>query len=1636
MSNTAFSVFTLGDTTTFRYMLEAVALIFQDPFFSSNAALGLGYGVFFGALILMLIMIYQAAFNKKIDISTLLLPLFAYLVLTGPKVDVKIIDTYNVAHPQIVSNIPIGLALPLTVASGVAYVFSTALETAYSTPDSPRVLTDGFMSPLRTLYALRYVNLGQESPYISKMVDEIYKKCIIPNDGYDMQEYQSSPDGLVYFNNFLQTKSVGLVSIRDADGTISTMSCKKAGDKLISAFEGYVSGDGSGGVDMKTSLSASIANIMQSQDKSGSPLTIKTDADIADAFAKLTDQNAANGRQFIMNTLFNQTLNSAAACASQKSQDRVAADAAIGVQNYESASQCTSWVSATEQLAENNAAAATGMVKVLQDGQNILVIIAILLFPLVVIMIMFQGKASAKSITSYVIYLASVYMWLPMAVCINFYINTKMAGVINSFTSQDTSNTINILLISDYGSFYEAISNSLSLANGLLASLPIFCMMFFSGMSMGAMAIMNRWNVGQSKYYDSSSNAVNAVAPSPIISGKSMVSSNGVQPMSYTSGGHAFDGSATQKSETSQTRQNALRAELSIAQAQLAEVNRKIEQAQGKRKSGSSSLTNHTNMQSHNESHALDGKGYQIQTVDSNKQTISTGNSTTDAKVGTGAETTSMVANMQSSAGLRIGINFGQDQQLQSDQLLNPMDANNVSMQNQSVGQTSNGSKYLPKPVQKIPLIGGLVNLLSSPRVKKGVELGASETGQLREVTSVGEQKAVTKLDNLGTFTSEESNTATRRRYQINSADSESNISDGKMQEKTISVSKEEFSANSTAATVSKALALEKKEALSRVESIEQQLRDEVGFSMTTTLQNGDVLSRIGRFDSVAERLAEINMAEQAKDVAVWESARAQAEHMAISTGVGGLKYSNEELYSNFITFFAASYVGGETASAAMEAVTGIESNHRHLDRVLNASAVDWDGVGNELNRDTDAAMTTVDKMQLSSIKVDDLSGMEVDKNITGVIPVDTSASAFTAGNELAGGHLRPVGSIQEQWMARTYNALLDAGFKPKAARIMIAQIGRESSFSEKNLFGSHNDPAKKHIRNVGLISWNQSRRESLDAEMKRHGLIASGGIGNASYKVGQESLNVQARFMYKEMTEGANNYKKAFAALNNDNLTDRQKHDVVGEKYIVWRITDENFSTKGKGNITAYSTIFDKLLANDNKVSMSASNLANAASGSSKAASGVPLGTVLGVVGNSGAPIGKRMGVHLDIRYHQKQSNVKGEVSDAHLARIGVGSNSRNLTQYRNLITSHYGKRHSDTGSDNHVGTDFALDRGTKLVNNSKVAITNVSTFYQAGGAKAGGGYVTNIRYADGVVLQLLHQDESMKGIVGTFAGKQGNNKGTTASVTPPKAVIQSVKSNITDFVTGDLANNQKIRDEEYAKQQGKNAAALKDDFDKYISAKMGINSYTKAPDGGVTWETDDNFKLLKSIAVPVIGIDEHKNNIVAAATNLTENINHSMQKEHRRLLSEVTNFYARSNAGRDAQMHTNYVADVDNISIWATEEKRLNSGVISHFTSNASNAQRALLDQQEIKKFSLHDREADEKRAISLAARINQREQKVGPIKENNPDAYAPYAATFANAEQRDLAQLNELSQRNINNGGEGFSNLVRVATTLKDK
>ncbi|MDD2944364.1 MAG: conjugal transfer protein TraG N-terminal domain-containing protein [Acinetobacter sp.] len=600
-----FVIYTMGDTNLFMAALNGVAMLFNGPdLFTGSGYMKLGFGAFFGAVILLTIMVYNAAFKRQFELRLLLAPLFLYIILTLPRVDVALQDIYGQDAVKRVDNIPIGLAIPAAVASGISVVLTNIFEQGYSVVSGnaammPRITDDGFVTPLKLLNALRTASTNEGSSSLFQTTKNYYSSCVNNNPNFNAEQYRKSENPLQYLVT-AGAQAGGLVYIIQ-EGTASDnpndlVTCEQAGKILQATMDSFIDGQKSSqdqyniiGDVSKYNLRSVLNGQMLSNGSSsgsspnstansrGAGVTGYVFEDVSDAFASIAQVSETQARNFVAATLFNPYMESASYCSDQSS-------------GLTGMAKCTAWVSATNQWEEKNAASATGFLKMMQDGQNILIMISFLLFPIIVIFIMVQGVGSFKILGNYLAFTVAAYLWVPMASIINFYTQQTLA---DEYYKVIASTGTDVLTLYTASQFYGAVAQKLSLANGMLASVPVLCMMLFSGMMMGMNQLTSRMNSADGGNYDAKVNSPDIQKSAPIattnsalsMNGQGVVERNGMLDANFQSS-RAY--SATQAAATENSHAT------SDAKARVIALQHAISAKQGTRDSTSTGTTNTT----------------------------------------------------------------------------------------------------------------------------------------------------------------------------------------------------------------------------------------------------------------------------------------------------------------------------------------------------------------------------------------------------------------------------------------------------------------------------------------------------------------------------------------------------------------------------------------------------------------------------------------------------------------------------------------------------------------------------------------------------------------------------------------------------------------------------------------------------------------------------------------------------------------------------------------------------------------------------------------------------------------------------------------------------------------------------------
>lgn len=154
---TPFWIYSIGDATMLTNAFTGVAMVFND---GGNVAGMVGMGLIFSLLMLG----GRAITKQRFDLEYLFIGFVLYMVLFVPKVSVHVEDAYT-ASGQDIDNIPIGLAVPMSIVTRVGHYLTITYETAFSVPS---MTTSGYLDSLNILAKLDGFVIGTATTDSSK----------------------------------------------------------------------------------------------------------------------------------------------------------------------------------------------------------------------------------------------------------------------------------------------------------------------------------------------------------------------------------------------------------------------------------------------------------------------------------------------------------------------------------------------------------------------------------------------------------------------------------------------------------------------------------------------------------------------------------------------------------------------------------------------------------------------------------------------------------------------------------------------------------------------------------------------------------------------------------------------------------------------------------------------------------------------------------------------------------------------------------------------------------------------------------------------------------------------------------------------------------------------------------------------------------------------------------------------------------------------------------------------------------------------------------------------------------------------------------------------------------------------------
>lgn len=526
----AFTIFTLGDVKPFQQVLNGVAMLFNGngtfTLWHGNNPLGLGMGALFGLTLMLIILIYNAALKRQWDWKNFITPMIVYFVLTAPKVDVNVEDIYTSGSGGTavkVSNVPLGLALPASAVSGISFALTEAVETVFSTVSGTytKITEEGYVTPLKLLNTLRYSGSEFASiyPNFTKSLNQVYIDCASQSDKFDPQAYLASADPWGKFITAVKANGALTTVYTPLNPTGYLTTCSDAATKLETSLNSFY--DGTSNTTQNPIIPTQANQIFLKQlittnmegNSANTGGQVKFDQDDMETmFNRMFKMQSLDARRFVMGTLTHPIITGASMCATDAT-------------DFQAISHCSSWADSTEQWKEKAAASGTGFVRIMNDGQNMLIFIAYILFPIMVLMIVLNAMGGMKVLFGFLTFFISANLWLPIAAMVNYYIGMQVQNDLIKFKATTSSPTI--LTLANAPAFYASISQKLALASSLMASVPAICMGIFAGMLFPASKLADRMNQAADQGYDAKRNTPDSMKQDAIAGNKSYLTMQG-----------------------------------------------------------------------------------------------------------------------------------------------------------------------------------------------------------------------------------------------------------------------------------------------------------------------------------------------------------------------------------------------------------------------------------------------------------------------------------------------------------------------------------------------------------------------------------------------------------------------------------------------------------------------------------------------------------------------------------------------------------------------------------------------------------------------------------------------------------------------------------------------------------------------------------------------------------------------------------------------------------------------------------------------------------------------------------------------------------------------------------------------------
>ncbi|MBC2693371.1 MULTISPECIES: conjugal transfer protein TraG N-terminal domain-containing protein [Pseudomonas] len=461
-----FSIYVLGDVSSFYSTINGLAMIFRNGGFMNGVYL---VGGFVALMSGIMFMIQKGGGEQFIPANGPIGGLFGFGMVVAccsiqTSVTIQDIYTGNIAK---VDHVPLIIAAPASLFTTASYSIFDKVNTAFQSTSGSYmgVSQNGFITPLKLLMTLRK-GVENVDPYLVSSLKQFIIDCVPGSTTFNMNNFQASPDMVNYVLSY--SRPNGLTTYWDnlnAAGT--SMACQDASAKIntvVSAFP----------------ASANLKKLINAGMKDKNPMGgAYTTTNVDDAITNLVPtlwSAAQSSDQFMTNALFFNSVWGTYNCLDS-------------VQDQNSFNLCmVSLTQQDEQFRSDSAASGSFFAKIMMPTMIFLQLLFFGFAPIVIIYGLFKGAGALMAYVKYLGFGVWTSSWLPFSAVIQMYIQNDVADKLAQFTEKGLVPS-NLQAV-----YYDVLATRLGIASDMLAATPLISAAMLGVTGYGMVSLASRWS--------------------------------------------------------------------------------------------------------------------------------------------------------------------------------------------------------------------------------------------------------------------------------------------------------------------------------------------------------------------------------------------------------------------------------------------------------------------------------------------------------------------------------------------------------------------------------------------------------------------------------------------------------------------------------------------------------------------------------------------------------------------------------------------------------------------------------------------------------------------------------------------------------------------------------------------------------------------------------------------------------------------------------------------------------------------------------------------------------------------------------------------------------------------------------------